>query len=390
MFNRINNIYGNITIVAFALIPLLLSTNNLQAQQSLQSAYTIPAEFKIEPTAPADVLPLIGGSHLECVSGFSSYRSPGWLGEMSSFVKFDNNIIKIPSLRGGTAAGQYDSRAKAINKNCVVAGTETDLSGEFGVRSYLFDPLVGELQDISLSIPGVDRTQVMGLNSSGHSVGMAGLDGVGSVPYALIDGSATILSAGVFNSGWARDIDDKAKIIVGAVNAECPGTPWAPGFPAIWEDDSEGFFELSILPVGSADLCGGQVFSISDDGRFLVGKTGSSILMGETATEWRRRSDGTWNVRHLKNLPGVEGNTYNFAYDVNKWGHIVGTHNNQGVRRAVLWVGNQVYDLNDHLPSTSSGIHLTSARAINDDGIISVQGHYKSQPGTAKGFLLKP
>ena len=85
----------------------------------------------------------------------------------------------------------------------------------------------------------------------------------------------------------------------------------------------------------------------------------------------------------LPKLPGVTITTYNSAaYGVNRFGQVVGwAQNDSGASRAFVYSpggGGTMTDLNSLLPGGSLWV-LTSARAINDAGIIVGSGTYNGQ-----------
>jgi len=78
------------------------------------------------------------------------------------------------------------------------------------------------------------------------------------------------------------------------------------------------------------------------------------------------------------------------AYGVNAAGDVVGTATDaNGDSRAVLWKDDAVLDLNDAISSTL-GVALTEARAINDRGQVVAWGHLASSPELVRSFLLTP
>lgn len=78
------------------------------------------------------------------------------------------------------------------------------------------------------------------------------------------------------------------------------------------------------------------------------------------------------------------------AYGVNAAGDVVGTATDaNGDSRAVIWKDATVLDLNDAISSTL-GVVLTEARAINDHGQIVAWGHQASSPELVRSFLLTP
>jgi probable HAF family extracellular repeat protein len=94
----------------------------------------------------------------------------------------------------------------------------------------------------------------------------------------------------------------------------------------------------------------------------------------------------------LPHLPGVTITTYNSAaLGVNRFGQVVGwAQNNSGASRAFLYTpggGGTMTDLNTLLPGGSLWV-LTSARAINDAGIIVGGGTYNGQ--SPRCWILYP
>ena len=89
-------------------------------------------------------------------------------------------------------------------------------------------------------------------------------------------------------------------------------------------------------------------------------------------------------------MPGVTITTYtSAAYGLNRYGHVVGyQNNNSGASRAFRYRPglDGMIDLNTLLPPNSGWV-LTSARAINDGGIIVDAGTYNLYSAS---FILYP
>ena len=93
----------------------------------------------------------------------------------------------------------------------------------------------------------------------------------------------------------------------------------------------------------------------------------------------------------LPPLPGVTISSWNSAaLGVNRFGQVVGwAQNNSGASRAFLCTGSTgaMIDLNTLLPGGSLWV-LTSARSINDAGIIVGTGTYNGQ--SPRSWVLYP
>jgi probable HAF family extracellular repeat protein len=86
---------------------------------------------------------------------------------------------------------------------------------------------------------------------------------------------------------------------------------------------------------------------------------------------------------------GTLGGTSSYAYDINNSGQVVGwSHNNSDANRAFIYDNTKgMRDLNTLIPA-DSGWPITSATAINSDGMIAATG-YKEGVGT-HALLLTP
>ena len=86
---------------------------------------------------------------------------------------------------------------------------------------------------------------------------------------------------------------------------------------------------------------------------------------------------------------GTLGGTYSRALDVNVSGQIVGySATADEVKHAVLFTGGEIIDLNTFLPPELSGVILSEATKINDQGHILAKGMLPD--GDTHTFLLVP
>lgn len=207
----------------------------------------------------------------------------------------------------------------------------------------------------------------LGLLPAGQSASAAAINGTGDVALTA-DGLAAVYhnrtltpleSGGCCASATA--IND-----AGAIAGQAPGF----GPPAIWRDGVR-----QDLPTFGGS--GGRAEAINESGW----AAGSALTAsGESrAFLW----DGT-----LIDL-GTLGGPNSTAYDINEAGAIVGasdTGSGNHPRRAFIWAGGVLRDLNDLLPP-ESGWTLTAARAINDRGQIAGVGILQGQE---RAFLLNP
>ncbi len=91
---------------------------------------------------------------------------------------------------------------------------------------------------------------------------------------------------------------------------------------------------------------------------------------------------------NLGTLPGVELGS---AFDINELGQIVGRAwgfgGNPNIESAFIWQNGVMTDLNDLIPAPA-GVHVTVARAINNQGQITGQADLEF--GYVVAFLLTP
>lgn len=116
-------------------------------------------------------------------------------------------------------------------------------------------------------------------------------------------------------------------------------------------------------------------------GAAVVSESGTDIY---NAFSWK---DGT--IRNLGTLPTLPGAVHSEARAINHTGWVVGEvtrlgNYTVGEAAAVVWIDQQIFDLNAVLPA-DSGWQLLSARAINRGGDIAGVGRHE---GVVRAFLL--
>lgn len=168
-----------------------------------------------------------------------------------------------------------------------------------------------------------------------------------------------------FRSGVANSIND-----VGVIAGSVTGIR---ELPSVWDKDG-----LSILPM-PAGYHSGNVRHLSD----LLTYVGSV-----TTFDGKRTSAMRWMPDFKPQMLPDLGGSFSEAKSVNDWGYIVGSSlRADGTSAGVLWIGNEVFDLSEHL---SLRPDVTIEQAIGIDALgrivaIGTVGGYSNVP-----ILLRP
>ena len=296
-------------------------------------------------------------------------------------------------------AGDSLSFGTAVNASGVAAGYSSNTLNQTGVRFQQ-----GSVMSLGLP-PNATASLGLGINASGHVVGSATTpNGNRAFRYTnqiqiLNQLAGTIVSDayGINSSGQ-----------IAGSTATTKGTHavrWTNGTPFVqpvsgnnikyaqafaindsgWMAGCEGAYSViarAVLwrnldtPVQLGSLGGSYSCGAALNGRGkVVGQ--SKLPNNETrAFFWASANPG------MINLGTLNGSTHSIAWGINNLDQIVGSSGGF----AVMWIGNQIYNLNNYIPANSGWI-LNDARAISDNGYIVGNGAINFQQ---RAFLLKP
>jgi probable HAF family extracellular repeat protein len=259
------------------------------------------------------------------------------------------------------------SFATEINSAGDVAGYQTGLEDTNFARMQPLAWLDGELTELETP-SGIG--QAVAINDKGVIVGMAQVDEEGAVRHAVRWDEGKLTDLGTIDDGtsFAGDINGEG-VIIGGVTF--PDSPQRKAF--VIEDG-----ELTELPAPYG--LDPSAFEINDAG----------LIVGMGLDDQNQLHALRWVDGDVERLPGfVEGGASN-ALDNNEEGLIVGwalVAEGSTSYSAVLWDGDEVFDLNAMIPEHPD-YTLTSGQGINNAGQILAVGSYTD--GSTGGFLLDP
>ena len=307
----------------------------------------------VHPWAISDEAHIAG--YIRCPLGYGHsfiWQSPG-------------PIVQIPM-----PSGTYRSRALDVNcSGCVAGWLESD--GHYG---YFYD---GSAVTIIEPLPGGSHDDANALNNAGQVTGF-------STTAAPGEGNAFLWQDGV--------LTDLGGVIGGYIshgNDIGDGDPWRivgtrwmqqQSDPTAFLLEGDEFTDLGPIPGGFSS----EARAVNNNREVAgFGAVPHSGPIGEEkhAFYW---SEG--QMIDLGVLPGYERSV---AYDINDASSIVGycDHSLQLPPTGFLWQDGEMTDVNDLLPS-GSGLVLSSARGINNDGQIVAAG--RDAGGDFVAVLLSP
>ncbi|HKL20076.1 MAG TPA: Ig-like domain-containing protein, partial [Halalkalibaculum sp.] len=265
-------------------------------------------------------------------------------------IYLNGNLVK-GSTMGGDFAALYD-----INNSNTGVGVANDASGtltgflwnEKGQQPIAIDD--GDLQLYSINNAGVMAGFLQVNNQQGQAVRV------------LPDGSIQLLSSGSGNSSRAFGAGNGGQI-VGVIESG------ATIRGAVWQNGSVQ--ELPGLG-GSTTIA----YDVNNSG-VVVGSSGTA------SQKWISNRDIISQITGFvsdKNYKAKETTSSSFEFD-----NTASLVQNEGLR-AALWLGNELTDLNDLIPS-DSGWELIEARAINNH--MNIVG-FGLLNGEVRAFLLTP
>lgn len=268
----------------------------------------------------------------------------------------------------GALPKHHFSHAYGINSLGEIAAASYNIPGHG--RAFLWDGSPHKLG----SLPGYPYSQARAVNDSGQVAGFAETGGrdrnQAHVARAFLWQSGKMTDLGTLGGLYsaATGVNNGGQV-VGKADTETFGQTHA----FLWQNGE--MQDLGTLGGANSLAC-----AVSDGGT-VVGCAETGVADTRHAFVWQNGA-----MCDLGTLPDRPSSV---ACGVNSTGQIVGYAEPQPDstdKRAVLWRGGQVLDLNTLLPAHSGWV-LTEARAVNDRGQIVGSGIWN---GHARAFLLTP
>lgn len=301
---------------------------------------------------------IVVGAYTVC--GFGTGEAFSWDGE--------SPLHTLPRPAGIGGAGAW-----GVNDAGLIVG-QMFLSG-VADRAFIYDG--SQFIDLG-TLPGGTFSKGRGINNLGQAVGTWGNGVTGNPALAaflwqggvMVDLNARI---GAPNSE-AKDINDSGQV------AGWMGTALADAHAFIWQDGMTT--DLGVIP-GGFTAAANAINSVG----WVVG-SGRVSTQHPPLVAWRAF---LWNGSDMLNIGTLPGFDSGAASAINDRGEIVGqawgVGGNPNVQTALLWHDGVMTDLNDLIPA-NSGIHITWATAINNQGQITGQADTDSSEIVA--VLLTP
>ncbi len=265
--------------------------------------------------------------------------------------------------------GGSHSTGWGINDGLQIAGeaNTADVPSQFS-HAFFFGPGMVDLNGQG-PFNGGQNSRAVAINNSGIACGAAQIQGGQFRPFRY-SSSTGVQALPTLGGGGRANAINAAGRIVGL--ADVPNGTHA----AIWSGPSEPT-SFIILTFTRSVLS--EAFGINDAG----------LVVGA------RKVSGAWGAylfrpttNRASPLATLSGTRESWAFDINNRSQVVGMAQARSAttRRAVIWEGNRVVDLNSRLPN-NSGWRLIRAVALNDAGQIVGEG---IRLGRLRGFVLTP
>ncbi len=326
--------HGRIGVLALVVVPAncLLAQSNYQVAPLRGLGGSVQA--MVEGTSPAGTV----GASVQLDGGLYSGAPTLWQGTTVT-------ALAIPAGYQGVATG--------INSSGIIIGA-VHVGAAPDPQAVLWHNGQIQMLDTLGMVAGVPY----GINSSGTVAGYVygGTQSVQSQAVLWNGGQATALTG----FSIALGVNDSGQVLVDGEQGE-----------GVWSNNSFTAIQSLDGALNAQDI---------NNVGHVVG--GMNITSG-TATEygfiWK---DGTTTA-----LPALPQDTFSFAVAINDNDLIVGNgYNASSGTHALLWDGDQVFDLNDLIPA-NSGWTLYEATDIGNDGTIVGDGSFNGQ---ISAFELTP
>jgi probable HAF family extracellular repeat protein len=259
-------------------------------------------------------------------------------GEPRGFVSYRGKISVLPPL-----PTHFGSSARAVNAKGQVVGYSVGENGQ--TRGVIWTK---QKTVVLLPVAHADLSEATAINARGAVAGAS--DG------AVVWAGRTVLELGLFPNGWysfSTGINKRGEVVGHG------GVPGGHSHAFLWSRDE--LVDLGTLP----DDLDSYAVDINDRGE--VAGYGLS-------PDGQRFHPVVWRRNQIIDLPILPGASDGFVHAINAGGVIAGASGVNGEwRRAVIWNGDEILDLNTLLPA-DSGLELSEVFDINKRGEVLVQG----------------
>lgn len=294
-------------------------------------------------------------------------------GLVVGWIDTEERLARAVMWRGGSitelalpAPAFSAQMALAVNGDEQVVGRMG--APESGAHGFLWHR--GTAADLGM---GRENSHATDINQSGDVVGWMA---VGPVSQALmwVRGTRRELRTVAGSRSMAYAVGQYRQAVGRSTVAEGPTAPW---HAVLWAND---------LVVDLGTLGGRN--SVAHDltvARRLEAGFETTWVVGESETATGHEHAFVWNRGTMRDLGVLPGDVTSKAYSINSARVVVGfSSSHEGRRRACMWVGDTIVDLNTLLPR-DSGWRLETATAINNRGQIVGTGQYRTE---SRGYLL--
>lgn len=271
-----------------------------------------------------------------------------------AYLYRDGRMVSLGSIHTSYGAGSFGA---GINDAGAVVGythvNATDPPHAFVYRN-------GRMTDLGTGYGAGSGSFAADINNTGHIVGRRHASQLGAYQATVWRDGRIVALPGLSTRGSEANAVNDAGVAVGLAwpaNGAAHAVIWANG-----------------VPRDLGTLGGNHESAVAHD----IANTGT--VVGEAPTSSRQVHAFLWRdgvMRDLGVLPGGDG--YSYAYAVNRHDHAVGLATVAGDQfanrnRAVLFEDGRAVDLNTRVTNLPTNISLTTANAINDNGVIVGNG----------------
>jgi probable HAF family extracellular repeat protein len=343
----------------------------------------LPCRYEIEATilAPACPFPYLDPPLTVGVAINSRGDVCGWHQQCVVPIDEEAFVSLAPEIPGGQRTwitiprppGVTSAMASDINDHRIVCGSwwRSNSPLKVDLRGFVFDVNAMQLIAELMPAPGGDWCSASAINNAGTVCGTRSI-GPGLNPQTAFTWRQDqgYIDLGLINGydTFASDINS-AGMVTGTFAENMTSTPF------IWGADS--FVSLGTL-AGLETVPS----TLTDDG-WVVGRS----VLPMKGYPFLTNHAFLWNGTTMQDLGTLPGHHASGAGDIGPGGIVVGGSSGSGKRRAVVWSGGVVRDLNLLIPA-STGAWLDGAGSINARGLILARGI--DAGGDYVTFILAP
>ncbi|MBV9173736.1 MAG: hypothetical protein JOZ81_27035 [Chloroflexi bacterium] len=267
------------------------------------------------------------------------------------------------------------SIAFGINNNDVVVGNSIGPGVDTPTRPFIWQN--GAMKDLGV-LPKDGDVEAEGINNLGQVVGFARpfLGSASDAAWSFLNGTTTLLGTLGGADSSAFGVNDNGQVVG---DAETAATDTIHAF--VWQNGA--ITDLGALP--------GGLFSEAVAINKNAAAVGVSTYKGGDFSTGDRHAVVFQNGTVTDLTPTLPAPLESFAAGVNAAGQVVGASGvvNASEQHAFIWQNGAGTDLNSLIPA-GSGITLTNAEGINDNGQIVANGTRTGSPSQSITLLLTP